>query len=283
MEKYVYLVRADNDAEWPEDWLLWNVCVTLTREQAEREVAKRYPLAVRSRKPPAAYHRIASFDKADDPVLVDVFEDPFVNRGLDRAVRIFVERWTVKVEESSSREHETLKPCPFCGGEAEIERYTTKPYVACSECGCSMPDRHQSETEAIAAWNTRYEKTCKVNIGKTVTGKGQTYVAICDSCGRLIGQCCDYGPPAIPKYCPNCSARVIKVVDEIAITREHAERIDQAIAARNTSHVETCRNQWQWNSGFCCSECFYTVPFVGKFADSPFTYCPNCCAKVVDK
>lgn len=98
MEKYVYLVSADNDSEWPEDWLLWNVCVTLTREQAEREVAKRYPLAVRSRKTPAEYYRFASFDKADDPVLVDVFEDPFVNRGLDRAVRIFVERWAVKVE-----------------------------------------------------------------------------------------------------------------------------------------------------------------------------------------
>ena len=99
MEKYVYLVSADNDSEWPEDWLLWNVCVTLTREQAEREVAKRYPLAVRSRKPPAEYCRTISFDKADDPVLVDVFEDPFASKGLDRAVRIFVERWSVKMEE----------------------------------------------------------------------------------------------------------------------------------------------------------------------------------------
>jgi len=62
--------------------------------------------------------------------------------------------------------------------------------------------------------NARAERTCKVNIGKTVTGKGQTYVATCDSCGRLIGQCCDYGPPAIPNYCPNCGARVIKAVEE---------------------------------------------------------------------
>lgn len=106
MEKYVYLVSADNDSEWPEDWLLWNVCVTLTREQAEREVAKRYPLAVRSRKPPAEYCRTISFDKADDPVLVDVFEDPFASKGLDRAVRIFVERWSVKVEGEEDGEAE---------------------------------------------------------------------------------------------------------------------------------------------------------------------------------
>lgn len=48
-----------------------------------------------------------------------------------------------------------LKPCPFCGGEAEIERYTIKPYVACMKCGCSMPDRHQTAEQAIAAWNSR--------------------------------------------------------------------------------------------------------------------------------
>ena len=42
----------------------------------------------------------------------------------------------------------------------------------------------------------------------------------------------------------------------------------------------TCRNQWQWNSGFCCSECFYTVPFVDKFVSKAFRYCPNCGCKI---
>ena len=44
-----------------------------------------------------------------------------------------------------------------------------------------------------------------------------------------------------------------------------------------------CRNQWQWNSGFCCSECFYSVPFVDKFANKPFAHCPNCARKVVER
>ena len=53
---------------------------------------------------------------------------------------------------------------------------------------------------------------------------------------------------------------------------------EQAIAA--TLGSGTCRNQWQWNSGFCCSECFYTVPFVDKFVSKAFRYCPNCGCKI---
>lgn len=49
---------------------------------------------------------------------------------------------------------------------------------------------------------------------------------------------------------------------------------EQAIAA--TLGSGTCHNQWQWNSGFCCPECFYTILFVDKLADKPFKYCPNC-------
>ena len=67
-----------------------------------------------------------------------------------------------------------------------------------------------------------------------------------------------------------------KLFVETASDTEHSAICtpEQAIAA--TLGSGTCRNQWQWNSGFCCSECFYTVPFVDKFANSPFTYCPNC-------
>jgi predicted RNA-binding Zn-ribbon protein involved in translation (DUF1610 family) len=35
----------------------------------------------------------------------------------------------------------TLLPCPFCGGEAEIERYGTGRYSTiyrCTECSCSL-------------------------------------------------------------------------------------------------------------------------------------------------
>ena len=58
--------------------------------------------------------------------------------------------------------------------------------------------------------------------------------------------------------------------DKKPIVAEYARRIPVTLG------IGTCRNQWEWNSGFCCSECFYTVQFVGKFVSKPFKYCPNC-------
>lgn len=50
-----------------------------------------------------------------------------------------------------------LKPCPFCGGQAEYERQGTSRQsciVACTQCGC----RHESSDQDWyngSQWNTR--------------------------------------------------------------------------------------------------------------------------------
>jgi Lar family restriction alleviation protein len=61
-----------------------------------------------------------------------------------------------------------LKPCPFCGGEAELA-YTTdnshRPFVRCKSIAlitpkcfaCQYPWRHKTEKDAIEAWNRRAE------------------------------------------------------------------------------------------------------------------------------
>ena len=49
-----------------------------------------------------------------------------------------------------------MKPCPFCGGEAEIYRHALVSWVRCKECGVDTPAAlPQDEQLAIDFWNTR--------------------------------------------------------------------------------------------------------------------------------
>lgn len=57
---------------------------------------------------------------------------------------------------------ENLKPCPFCGGEAEVRMFTsTMIFVQCQSClaGTSGFD---SEHEAVKVWNRRYTVVSRV-------------------------------------------------------------------------------------------------------------------------
>ena len=53
-----------------------------------------------------------------------------------------------------------LKPCPFCGGEAEVRKFTeTKFFVQCFfvQCkSCLIGTTFKSEHEAVKVWNRRY-------------------------------------------------------------------------------------------------------------------------------
>ena len=51
---------------------------------------------------------------------------------------------------------ENLKPCPFCGGEADYyENYYHGCNIYCQKCGAEF--ECDSEAEAIEAWNRRAE------------------------------------------------------------------------------------------------------------------------------
>lgn len=80
-----------------------------------------------------------------------------------------------------------LLPCPFCGGEARLQRRNKKHgyYVVCKACGCRTPyyqyqflSREELRNTAIATWNTRIpidriieqlERLCEYNSEQTFT------------------------------------------------------------------------------------------------------------------
>ena len=112
-----------------------------------------------------------------------------------------------------------LKPCPFCGGEAELTGFEAPEYwVWCPNCKAST-DAHTCKQPAIEAWNTRVE-TVFVTGTTTVTDTPQiTYVRerTCKLKATTVGWSCSachvvswqtVTKPK-PNYCPNCGAKVV--------------------------------------------------------------------------
>ena len=107
---------------------------------------------------------------------------------------------------------EELKPCPFCGGEAQI---VSKPYepkfcVGCDDDTClgfsGLGWLYDSGQEAAAAWNRRAERTCRIeeecDEEETDLGTVEVLTYWCSVC---FGQMSPDG-----NYCPNCGARVVE-------------------------------------------------------------------------
>ena len=106
-----------------------------------------------------------------------------------------------------------LLNCPFCGGEAELIEYGFVDYitlyvVACTNDDCNMTvdtGSYANPREAIETWNTRAERTCKVD--DIVPDNWEYKVWSFElSCGH------DYESTQRepPNYCPNCGAKVIQ-------------------------------------------------------------------------
>lgn len=123
-----------------------------------------------------------------------------------------------------------LKPCPFCGGQAET-RLDDRWWVHCVNCTCEIGfegmdengcyGHFETEAKAIDAWNTResqpcyadeadhsrckysvnrgwVERTCKQNRLFNLVSRG------CD------GEYYQWHDKEMPRYCPNCGARVVE-------------------------------------------------------------------------
>ena len=123
---------------------------------------------------------------------------------------------------------EELKPCPFCGGKAEIynDGFGGDWAVRCA-CGAEVSGYIETEAEAVAAWNTRAERTCdECQLGavpatdENMAKRGWVRERKCRPIPTEDGFACEkcgewwpwkhYYPDGKPRYCPNCGAKVVK-------------------------------------------------------------------------
>lgn len=107
-----------------------------------------------------------------------------------------------------------LLPCPFCGGEAETltaeSMHGGNLYgVMCANCA-GRSDVYDIEAEAIAAWNSRAERTCKFTIEDNMNeteGMGDVWIE-CSACHCVFDFYADEWLMKM-SYCPNCGRRCI--------------------------------------------------------------------------
>lgn len=109
----------------------------------------------------------------------------------------------------AERSRAELEPCPFCGKtepvevkHRETEVFAFENYdVVCDSlnggCGASSGYR-RTEEDAIAAWNTRAERTCR-----------WAYEELSCSYGTECGGRLTWEPYGAPEFCPRCGAKVV--------------------------------------------------------------------------
>lgn len=67
----------------------------------------------------------------------------------------------IKLDIVSEKQEQGLKPCPFCGGEAQIARTmhmgmrAYRFFVTCLVCGAETPRTSRTIKQATEAWNRR--------------------------------------------------------------------------------------------------------------------------------
>ena len=100
--------------------------------------------------------------------------------------------------------------CPFCGGEAHIKEVVSaceKLYtVSCSDSECMGYETwllKPTVDEAVAAWNRRAERTCRMEYNEEWSGD-ELYPTECYNCS----ECHHMTSDGMPSYCPNCGAKV---------------------------------------------------------------------------
>lgn len=122
-----------------------------------------------------------------------------------------------------------LKPCPFCGGEAHVDRRDRVISIGCDACGYSrrfdgvltttphgdsvsgvgsaLTEYYNLDAyeEAAEAWNARWERTCHMQYVSLYDEECVDGIE-CDECGWT--EIHDADEP-VPARCPGCGSKVV--------------------------------------------------------------------------
>lgn len=111
-----------------------------------------------------------------------------------------------------------LLSCPFCGGRQTYRKHDGGVWLTTTnhKRGCIMRDALSfvafgTEAEAIAAWNTRAERTCEcvAEYAKSPIDGKTIVLHRCSACHELMR-------PHMA-YCPNCGAKMVSAAVRKAV------------------------------------------------------------------
>lgn len=213
-----------------------------------------------------------------------------------------------------------LLPCPFCGGEATVERIGKSGYyyVACNTAYCCDFGRFDTEAEAIAAWNTRathgtltaeqvseaahghYELRMVRDVdGLDVPQVVFDWQAIANGLNAKLGSgtkpCyaadenykrCKYSVNR--GWCDDAPFLVWDDTGHLFITMGGLKTWDVTDDAKKwfaELGSGTCENVWAESGKFKCSECAMEVNAISTntTAPRPIAFCPCCGREVVSE
>ena len=90
-----------------------------------------------------------------------------------------------------------LKPCPFCGGTANIAKGRIEFWAYCSHCGAKT-EFYETEQEVAKAWNTRKIEEAQAAEIARLLGNIEAIKKIVDklplsiyAAARIYAECCD--------------------------------------------------------------------------------------------
>lgn len=111
-----------------------------------------------------------------------------------------------------------LKPCPFYGHEPELvdaEIDGRAHYIVkCGACYSTSGVMQLSKPAAVAAWNRRAERTCRMERVEWRDAIGDHEIRrhkfVCGNCGLELEADLISKPKYPYQYCPSCGAKVVE-------------------------------------------------------------------------